>query len=259
MGGAQPLAATMAGASCLAVECQRVAHRDAAADRLSRPRRPTTSTRRWRSSSRPAETGSAGLGRPARQRRRGLARAVAPRRAAGRASPTRPRRTIRSTATCRRAGPSAQWEAAARRDPKRRRRGRPRVDGRARPRHAGLPPQGVPTVDYGNNIRQMAKEEGVDERLRLPGLRAGLYPPAVLPRHRAVPLGRAVGRSRGHLPHRRQGEGAAARQRAPAQLARHGPRAHQLPGPAGAHLLGRAGRPPPPRASPSTRWSPRAS
>ncbi len=38
---------------------------------------------------------------------------------------------------------------------------------------------GVPTVDYGNNIRQMAKEEGGDERLRLPRFRAGLYPPAV--------------------------------------------------------------------------------
>jgi urocanate hydratase len=57
---------------------------------------------------------------------------------------------------------------------------------------------GVPTVDYGNNIRQMALEEGVGQRLRLPRLRAGLYPPAVLPGDRAVPLGGAVGRSGGH-------------------------------------------------------------
>ena len=48
-------------------------------------------------------------------------------------------------------------------------------------------------------------------RIRLSRLRAGLYPAAVLPRHRTVPLGGAVRRSRGHLPHRRQGEGAAAR------------------------------------------------
>ena len=44
------------------------------------------------------------------------------------------------------------------------------------------------------------------------------------------------------------------RQRAPAPLARHGPRAHRLPGPAGAHLLGRPGRAPPRSAWPSTRW-----
>ena len=47
--------------------------------------------------------------------------------------------------------------------------------------------------------------------------------------------------------HRRQGEGADARRHAPAPLARHGARAHHVPGPAGAHLLGRPRRPPPPR------------
>ncbi len=36
MGGAQPLASVMAGASCLAIECQPVADRDAPAHRLSR-------------------------------------------------------------------------------------------------------------------------------------------------------------------------------------------------------------------------------
>ena len=103
-------------------------------------------------------------------------------------------------------------------------------------------------VDYGNNIRQMALEEGVDGRLRLSRLRAGLHPPAVLPRHRAVPLGCAVRRSRGHLQDRRQGEGAAPGQHAPAPLARHGAGAHRVPGAAGAHLLGRPRRPPSPRA-----------
>jgi urocanate hydratase len=39
MGGAQPLAATMAGASCLAVEMPAEPHRDAPAHRLSRPAR----------------------------------------------------------------------------------------------------------------------------------------------------------------------------------------------------------------------------
>ena len=35
------------------------------------------------------------------------------------------------------------------------------------------------TFDYGNNIRAQAQAAGVDERLRLPGLRAGLHPAAV--------------------------------------------------------------------------------
>ena len=42
------------------------------------------------------------------------------------------------------------------------------------------------------------------ERLRLPGLRAGLYPPAVLRGHRPVPLGGAVRRPGGHLQDRRR-------------------------------------------------------
>ena len=46
---------------------------------------------------------------------------------------------------------------------------------------------------------------GPEERLRLPGLRAGLHPAALLRGDRAVPLGRALGRSGGHLSHRREG------------------------------------------------------
>ena len=106
---------------------------------------------------------------------------------------------------------------------------------------------GVPTVDYGNNIRQMALEEGVKDAFDFPGFVPAYIRPLVLPRHRAVPLGRAVWRPRGHLQDGRQGEGADPRQRAFAQLARHGPRAHQIPGPAGAHLLGGPRRPPPAR------------
>jgi urocanate hydratase len=47
MGGAQPLAATMAGACCLAVECQPSASISACAPAISTPR-PRRSTRRWR-------------------------------------------------------------------------------------------------------------------------------------------------------------------------------------------------------------------
>jgi urocanate hydratase len=40
---------------------------------------------------------------------------------------------------------------------------------------------GVPTLDYGNNIRQVAKDEGLENAFAFPRLRAGLYPSAVLP------------------------------------------------------------------------------
>jgi hypothetical protein len=106
---------------------------------------------------------------------------------------------------------------------------------------------GMPTVDYGNNIRQVALRRRREERLRLPRLRAGLRAAAVLPRQGAVPLGGAVRRPGGHPQDRRQDEGAVPRQRAPAPLAGHGRRAHRLPGPAGAHLLDRPGRAPPRR------------
>ena len=103
---------------------------------------------------------------------------------------------------------------------------------------------GIPTVDYGNNIRQVAFDRRREERLRLPRLRARLHPAAVLPRQGAVPLGGALGRPGRHPQDRCQDEGAVPRGRAPASLARHGRRAHRLPGPAGAHLLARPGRAP---------------
>ena len=62
---------------------------------------------------------------------------------------------------------------------------------------------GVPTVDYGNNIRQVALEEGVKNAFDFPGLRAGIHPAAVLPRRRPVPLGRAVRRPGRHREDRR--------------------------------------------------------
>ena len=65
---------------------------------------------------------------------------------------------------------------------------------------------GVPTFDYGNNIRQMAKEEGVTRAFDFPGFRAGLYPAAFLSRRRAVPLGGALGGSRRHPCDRRMCE-----------------------------------------------------
>ena len=72
------------------------------------------------------------------------------------------------------------------------------LDGRARARHARLPAAGAVVFDYGNNIRAHAPEAGVTERVRLPRLRAGLHPAAVLRRQGPVPLGRAVRRPGRH-------------------------------------------------------------
>ena len=71
---------------------------------------------------------------------------------------------------------------------------------------------GVPTVDYGNNIRQMALEEGVADAFDFPGFVPAYISPSVLPRRGAVPLGGALWRPRGYLPHRREGQRAAAGQ-----------------------------------------------
>ena len=258
MGGAQPLAATMAGASMLAVECEptRIEKRletrylDTKADTLDEALAMIEESRKKQQ---PLSVGL--LGNAAEIFPELVRRGVAP------DIGDRPDQRARSAERL----PAGRLDA--------------RPVGRApRARSAGqsikaakasmaaqvramldFHKAGVPTFDYGNNIRQMAQEDGRRQRLRLPRLRAGLHPPAVLPRHRAVPLGRALRRSRGHLPHRREGEGADPRQQAPAPLARHGARAHQVPGPAGAHLLGRAWATARSSASPSTRWWPRAS
>ena len=55
---------------------------------------------------------------------------------------------------------------------------------------------------------------GREERVRLPRLRARLHPPAVLRRQGALPLGGALGRSGGHLQDRCQDQGTVPRQQA---------------------------------------------
>ena len=51
---------------------------------------------------------------------------------------------------------------------------------------------GATVFDYGNNLRTEAKTGRLRARLRLPRLRARVRAAAVLPRHRALPLGGAV-------------------------------------------------------------------
>ena len=118
---------------------------------------------------------------------------------------------------------------------------------------------GVPTVDYGNNIRQMALEEGVKDAFDFPGFVPAYIRPlfcrGVGPFRWAALSGdpedifRTDAKVKELMPD----------DRASAQLARHGALADQVPGPAGAHLLGGARRPASARAWRSTRWSPRAS
>ena len=220
MGGAQPLAAVMAGASMLAVECQpsriemRLQHEV--------PRRPGQVAGRGAGHDRALVRGEeAAVGGPARQRRGHLPRAGAARRAPRRGDG--PDLGARSHQRLPAEGLVAGrlGEPARRRPQGRGARGQA-LDGRARARHAGVPQARHPHRRLRQQHPPDGQGRGRGERLRLPGLRAGLHPPAVLPRHRSVPLGGAVGRSRGHLPHRRQGEGADAGRRAPAQLARHG-------------------------------------
>ena len=117
-----------------------------------------------------------------------------------------------------------------------------RGDGRLpRPRRRGL------------RLRQQPARRGRARRLRpglrLPRLPAGLHPAAVLRGQGPVPLGRPVrrsGRHRGDRPGRARG---VPRRRGPRPLDPPGRRAGRLPGPAGADLLARLRRAPPPRAA----------
>ncbi len=228
MGGAQPLAATMAGASLLAIECQpsriemrlKTGYLDKQAkdldealamiERACHELKPT-------------------VGRRARQCRGDPARADQARRQARRGH--RPDLGARSHQRLSAGGLDlgGLGGATLERSQGRRARGQG-VDGAARAGDARL--LAARRADL--RLRQQHPPDGQGSRrrrgVRFPGLRAGLYPSAVLPRHRSVPLGGAVGRSRGHLPHRRQGEGADARRCPPASVAGHGEVAHPLPG-----------------------------
>ena len=131
MGGAQPLAAVMAGACCLAVECNpasidfrlRTRYLDARAESLDEALAMIDA---W---TRAGEAKSVG---PARQRRRSFARTGAAR-ASGRTwSPTRLRRTIRSMAICPKGGRWPSGGSKRQSDPKAVETGGPRVHARAR-------------------------------------------------------------------------------------------------------------------------------
>ena len=167
MGGAQPLAAVMAGACCLAVECDpdridfrlRTGYVD---DRASSLDEALAMIQRW-TASREAKS-VAVLGNAADAFPELVRRGVLPDVVTDQTSAHDPGNgylpagwTLAEWRAKRESDP-ASVEAAARRSI--------RVHVQAMVAFAN---RGVPTVDYGNNIRQVASDEGLDDAFSFPG------------------------------------------------------------------------------------------
>ncbi|MGA2045283.1 MAG: urocanate hydratase [Roseiarcus sp.] len=167
MGGAQPLAATMAGMSCLAVECQpsriemrlRTGYLDVQAATIDEALARLDAAR---NDGKPVSIGL--LGNAADVYPELLRRGVRPDAVTDQTSAHDP-----INGYLPRGWTLAQWEERRERDPN-------AVDKAARASIAvhvramlDFHRAGVPTLDYGNNIRQMAKEEGVADAFDFPG------------------------------------------------------------------------------------------
>ncbi|MEJ1157898.1 urocanate hydratase [Prosthecomicrobium sp. N25] len=167
MGGAQPLAATLAGASCLAVECQpsriemrlRTRYLDVQAKDLDEALAIIERSCRER---KPVSVGL--LGNAADIFPELVRRGVRPDVVTDQTSAHDP-----VNGYLPKGWTLAEWEAKREADPK-------AVDRAARASMAthvramlDFHHAGVPTLDYGNNIRQMAKEEGVADAFDFPG------------------------------------------------------------------------------------------
>ncbi|MBM6581027.1 urocanate hydratase [Microvirga sp. BT689] len=167
MGGAQPLAATMAGASCLAVECQpsriemrlRTGYVDQRADTLDEALAIIEQSCRDK---KPVSVGL--LGNAAEIFPEIYRRGIRPDAVTDQTSAHDP-----INGYLPKGWTLAEWEAKRESDPK-------AVEHAAKQSMAehvramlDFYKAGVPTLDYGNNIRQMAKEEGVDNAFDFPG------------------------------------------------------------------------------------------
>ena len=167
MGGAQPLAAVMAGACCLAVECNpdsidfrlRTGYVDAKTDSLDEALEMIT---HW---TKAGEAKSVGLlGNAADVLPELVRRGVKPDLVTDQTSAHDPVNgylpqgwTMGEWKTKRESDPKAVEKAA---------RASMRVHVEAMLK---FHEQGIPTIDYGNNIRQMAKEEGLENAFDFPG------------------------------------------------------------------------------------------
>jgi len=167
MGGAQPLAAVMAGASCLAIECDpariamrlRTGYLDLQAHSLDEALRIIEE-----SIQRAKPTSVGLLGNAAEVLPALLSRGVRPDIVTDQTSAHDPLHGYLPQGWS-----LEQWRERQRSDPR-------AVERAARASMAehvramlGFHRQGVPTVDYGNNIRQVAKEEGVADAFDFPG------------------------------------------------------------------------------------------
>ena len=246
MGGAQPLAATMAGASMLAIECQpsRIEKRletrylDVGVSSLDEALALIDKSVKDK---KPVSVGL--VGNAAEILPELIRRGVRPDAVTDQTSAHDPNNGYLPEGWT-----IAEWEAKRMSDPA-------AVGAAARKSIAkhvramlDFAKQGIPDLRLRQQYPPGREGRGRRERVRFSGLRAGLYPSAVLPRRRPVPLGGAVGRSGGYLQDRCGDEEAVSRQHSSASLARHGEGAHRVPGPARAHLLDRSRRTPSRRA-----------
>ena len=122
----------------------------------------------------------------------------------------------------------------------------------------GFQDAGAEVFDYGNSIRGEAQLAGYAQGVRVPRLRPGLHPAAVLRGQGPVPVGGAVRRPEGHRPYRQGDSRPVPGERVAAPVDHDGPGAGALPGPAGPDLLARLRRAGQGRPGRSTTWSPAA-
>ena len=167
MGGAQPLAATMAGASCLAVECQpsriemrlRTGYLDVEARDLDEALARIEAAKQ---AGRPVSVGL--LGNAADIFPELVRRGVRPDVVTDQTSAHDPLNGYLP-----RGWTLPEWETRRERDPA----GVTAAACASMAQHVramlAFHRMGVPTLDYGNNIRQMAKEEGVADAFDVPG------------------------------------------------------------------------------------------
>ena len=237
MGGAQPLAVTMNEGVCLAIEVDPDrARRRLEIGYVDRLTSDPDEALAWARAA--AAGGRCHLDRAGRQCRRDRACLGGCRRAIRR----RHRPDFRSRCAGRlhsrrdRAGrcPRASCRAA--------RRVRPALDaldGGPRPGDPRLPGCGLDRLRLREQPARAGARGWRRRCLRLPGLRAGVHPAAVLRGSRSVPLGRAVRRSGRHPAHGPGDPRALSRRRRAAPLDRDGPGARAVPGSAGPDLLAR--------------------
>jgi urocanate hydratase len=167
MGGAQPLAATMAGASCLAVECQpsriemrlKSGYLDVLAKDLDEA---LDIIERAKADRKPISVGV--LGNAADIFPELVRRGVRPDVVTDQTSAHDP-----INGYLPKGWSLSKWEDKRTTDPKSVEQASRKSMGEHVRAMLDFQKMGVPTVDYGNNIRQMAKEEGVENAFDFPG------------------------------------------------------------------------------------------